>query len=67
MVAAEYQIANLRERALQKQATRDRDAQRIREGAASPQQVRRENHVLGGVDLSSFRMVSIGKRRIGNS
>lgn len=63
MVAVDYQVDNLRDRAAQKQALRDRDEARLRSGSASAEQVRRENHVLGGVDLSSFRMVSIGKRR----
>ncbi len=65
MVAANYRIDSLRERAAQKQASRNFDADRISNGSVTPQQVRRENHVLGGIDLSSFRMVSIGKRRIG--
>ncbi|WP_152558321.1 hypothetical protein [Devosia sp. LC5] len=65
MVAADYHIVDLRERASQKQALRDIDAQRVVEGRASPRQIRRENHVLGNIDMSSFRMVSIGRRAIG--
>lgn len=67
MVSANYHIASLSERSGQKQASRDHDVERVRIGAATPQQIRRENHVLGGVDVTSFRMVSIGKRRIGSN
>lgn len=65
MVAADYPIANLRERAKQKQDSRSADAQRLANNDVSAKQMRRANHVLGDIDMSSFRMVAIGKRRIG--
>ena len=60
----ETDFTNLHDRKTQKQSMRDADEERIRLKEISSVDLRRENHILAGIDLSRFRIVSIGKRLI---
>lgn len=53
---------NVEERAHQKQASRDRDLARLRNGEISPAELAQENNFFAALDLPSFKIVSIGGR-----
>lgn len=52
------------ERALEKQASRDRDAARLRQGDVSRQELRRENSYFAALPLDRYKMVAIGGKSI---
>lgn len=52
------------ERAAEKQARRDADAERLASGTVTPQQLAAENSFFGGLDLPSFRIAAIGRTPI---
>lgn len=53
-------------RAAEKQASRDADAARLAAGTITPADLARENSFFSCLDLASFRIVAIGKTRIGD-
>jgi hypothetical protein len=61
-----YQVLklNAKERALEKQASRDRDSERLRQGRISAADLQRENSFFASFDAASFEIVSIGSRSI---
>ena len=52
------------QRAREKQAARDRDAQRLAAGEVSAAKLQRENNFFASIDFSKARISAIGKRRI---
>lgn len=62
-----YRILKLNEaeRARQKQASRDRDADRLARGEISPAELAEENSFFASLDVSRFKIVAIGGRPIG--
>jgi hypothetical protein len=61
-----YQVAYLdnRNRVLEKQESRDRDAARLASGAVSAVDLRRENSFFSALPLHRFKMVAIGGKVI---
>lgn len=49
-------------RVRQKQASRDRDAARLRSGEIDREQLQRENGFFSGLPIGRFRIVSVGGR-----
>jgi hypothetical protein len=62
-----YQVLQLdaAERAREKQASRDWDAERLRRGEVSRAQLARENGFFEPLELSSFQIAAIGGRPLG--
>lgn len=54
-----------RERARQKQAARDEDARRLAAGETTPEALDRENGLAAGLDMANFRIVAVGRRKLG--
>lgn len=61
-----YRVRKLNgdKRARQKQASRDKDAKRLRSGRVSRLELQAENGFFRGIDLSAFHIVAIGGRSI---
>lgn len=53
---------DVEERARQKQASRERDLARLRNGEVSPAELAHENNFFAALDLPSFKIVAIGGR-----
>jgi len=53
---------NVEERARQKQASRERDLARLRNGEVSPAELAHENNFFAALDLPRFKIVSISGR-----
>jgi hypothetical protein len=53
-----------KERARDKQASRDRDAARLKSGDVSREQLASENNPFSGLGLENFHVVSIGRRKV---
>ena len=51
-------------RAAEKQASRERDMELIRSGAMTPEQLRQKNDFFAALDITNFRIASIGGRRV---
>lgn len=54
------------QRAHEKQASREDDRRRLAEGQIDPSGLARENDFFAALDLPSFKIASIGRRRIGS-
>ncbi len=52
------------ERARQKQASRDEDARRLAAGEITRSELRRENGMVSGMDLSNASIVAIGGKKL---
>jgi len=50
------------ERAREKEASRERDAERLRRGESRGEQLASENGFFSSLDISSFEIVAIGGR-----
>ncbi len=51
------------ERARQKQASRDRDRERLEKGEVSAEDLRLENSFFGSLDVANFRIAAVGKKK----
>jgi hypothetical protein len=51
-----------KKRAAEKQASRDRDLERLRKGEVTPEELTKENNFFAALDLTKFKIVSIGGR-----
>jgi hypothetical protein len=52
-------------RAAEKQAARDRDADRLRSGAVQADALARENDFFRGIEIDKFKIAAIGGRPLG--
>jgi hypothetical protein len=57
-----YEVAtfDVKKRAAEKQAARDKDARQLAAGEISPEDLRRRNAFFGSLPLSKFTMIAIG-------
>ena len=51
-----------KKRAAEKQASRDRDLERLKRGEITPEELTKENDFFAALDLAEFEIVSIGGR-----
>jgi hypothetical protein len=49
-----------KKRAAEKQASRDRDFERLRNGEVTPEELARENDFFAALDLADFKIVAMG-------
>jgi hypothetical protein len=57
-----FGILDPRKRAAEKQASRDRDLERLRTGKVTPEQLTKENSFFDALDIASFKIEAIGGR-----
>lgn len=51
-------------RVKEKQASRDEDERRLRDGEISPNELRRENGFASSLDISKFKITHIGTKKL---
>jgi hypothetical protein len=49
-----------KKRAAKKQASRDRDLERLRNGEVTPEELAKENDFFAALDLTKFKIVAMG-------
>jgi len=64
-MAKKVGILDPKKRAAEKQALRDRDLERLRNGEVTPEQLTKENDFFAALDLANFRIEAMGGRPIG--